>query len=166
MAFRDEGHGDKFLEGPQQTAMLRTLFPQAAFVSTERSIRVPVNLRSKTLMSILDALIDSGATDNFLSPIVVKYFNLPTKELDKPKTIWNVDGTKNTIGDVTQTVDLSLKFIKNQKQQVIHVQTFYIADLGSDYMLLGFRVWRVKGTVKYYILDWCYYNKGKVKVPL
>ena len=88
-------------------------------------------------MSILDALIDSGATDNFLSPIVVKYFNLPTKELDKPKTIRNVDGTKNTIGNVTQTVDLTLKFIKNKRQEIIRVQTFYIADLESDYMLLG-----------------------------
>jgi hypothetical protein len=76
--WRDECYGDKFLDGLKYTAMLRALFPQAAFVSQNCSIRAPVNLRSSSLVSEIDALIDSGTTDNFISPAIVTLFKIPT----------------------------------------------------------------------------------------
>jgi Aspartyl protease len=100
MAPRDERYGDKFLEGPQHAAILRALFPQAVFLPQERSVHAPVNLRSLQLISEVDALIDSGATDNFISPAVVHQFNLPSRKLSTPRTIRNVDGSKNSIGEV------------------------------------------------------------------
>ena len=83
-------------------------------------------------MSTLDALIDSGTIDNFLSLTIVQYFKFPTKKLNQPKTICNVDGIKNIIRKVTQAVDLSMKFLKNQRQQVIHIQTFSICRSGKQ----------------------------------
>ena len=132
MAYRNEGHGDKFLSGPLQAAMLRAIFPQAAFLPQDHSIKVPFNLRSASLISEIDTLIDSGATDNFIFPHVVKQWEITTQPIGMPKAIRNVDGTVNTIGQVTETVKLSLHF-----KDKTYDQSFYVADLETDHVLLG-----------------------------
>jgi hypothetical protein len=111
--------------------MLRALFPQAVFIPHEQSIHAPVNLRSASLISEVDALVDSGATDNFISPAVIQHFGIPTRQLHKPRAIRNVDGTANKIGAVTHVTNLTLRF------KGTRTQTFYIVDLGQDHMLLG-----------------------------
>jgi hypothetical protein len=111
--------------------MLRVLFPQAIFIPHEQSIHVPVNLRSATLISEVDALVDSGATDNFISSAIIQHFGIPTQKLHKPRAIQNVDGKANKIGAVTHVADLTLRF------KGTCTQTFYIVDLGEDHMLLG-----------------------------
>jgi hypothetical protein len=131
MGSGDERHGNTFLNGPQHAAMLRALFPQAVFIPHEQSIHAPVNLRSTSLISEVDALVDSGATDNFISPAVIQHFGIPTRQLHKPRAIRNVDGTANKIGAVTHVADLTLRF------KGTRTQTFYIVDLGEDHMLLG-----------------------------
>jgi hypothetical protein len=131
MGSGDERHGNTFLNGPQHAAMLRALFPQAVFIPHEQSIHAPVNLRSASLISEVDALVDSGATDNFISPAVIQHFGIPTRQLHRPRAIRNVDGTANKIGAVTHVADLTLKF------KGTRTQTFYIVDLGEDHMLLG-----------------------------
>jgi hypothetical protein len=128
---RNECDGDKFLEGSKYMAMLRALFPQATFVSWNRSIRAPINLRSASLTSEIDALIDSGATDNFISPAIVTLFKIPTQPLEQPQNLRNVNGTPNKIGELTQVIYLTLRYKGS------HTQMFYVADLGSDHMLLG-----------------------------
>jgi hypothetical protein len=87
MGSRHEHFGNKFLEGPQQAAMLRAMFPQAAFLPKEPAVHAPINLQSLELIFEIAALINSGATDNFISPQVVQRFRMPTQDLDKPRTI-------------------------------------------------------------------------------
>src|ERR1700691_2071863 len=94
MGSTDEQSRHTFLTGPQLTAMLRAMFPQAAFLPKERSIHATVNLRSLQIVSEVDTLIDSGATENFISPAVVEHFSIPTRPLGKPIDIRNVDGTE------------------------------------------------------------------------
>jgi hypothetical protein len=112
--------------------MLRAMFPQAAFLPRDRSIHATVNLRSLRIVSEVDALIDSGATDNFISPAVIEHFSIPTRPLAKPVDIRNVDGTVNKKGKILNVADLVLRFRRKS-----HTQTFYIADLGDDHMILG-----------------------------
>jgi hypothetical protein len=68
--------------------MLRAVFPNAAFIPNELpeepSVHTSIKLRSDSLTAEVDALIDSGATDNFISPAVINQFNLPTRILDEP----------------------------------------------------------------------------------
>jgi hypothetical protein len=105
---RNECDGDKFLEGSKYTAMLRALFPQATFVSWNHSIRAPINPRSASLISEINALIDSGTTDNFISPAVVTLFKIPMQPLEQPQNLRNVDGMPNKIGKLTQVIYLTL----------------------------------------------------------
>jgi hypothetical protein len=88
--------------------MLRAIFPQAAFIPKEPAVHAPVKLRSLELISEVAALIDSGATDNFISPQVIQHFEIPTQKLEAPKPLRNVDGTPNKSGAIESTTDLIL----------------------------------------------------------
>ena len=90
--------------------MLRALFPQAVFIPNQRSIHALVKFHSRTLHSEVSALIDSGATESFISPDLVDHFQIPTRTLPKPRTIRNVDGTENKSGKVTEAADLDIHY--------------------------------------------------------
>ena len=112
--------------------MLRAIFPQAVFIPNQRSVHANIKLHSRTLHSKVSALIDSGTTENFITPDIIKFFNIPTFMLPKPQIIHNVNGTKNRIGQVTEAANLDISY--NNKRNV-HI--FYVIDLGNDHMLLG-----------------------------
>jgi hypothetical protein len=111
--------------------MLRALFPQAAFIPKEQSLHAAV-LQSAHLHNNIDALIDSGATDNFILSALVYQFKIPTYGLDKPKIVRNVNGTTNNNGTVKEYAPIT---ILHNGQTTAH--TFYVIDLGEDHMLLG-----------------------------
>jgi len=74
--------------------MLWSIFPQAIFISKCPQVKAQVSLQSAHLHTDLQALLDSGTTDNFLNPLIVNQFNLPTIELPKSRVVCNIDGTK------------------------------------------------------------------------
>jgi hypothetical protein len=112
--------------------MLWAIFPQAIFTPNQRSVHTNVKLHSRTLHSEIHVLIDSGATENFITPDVIEFFNIPTFKLPKPRTICNVDGTKNSIGEVTKATNLDISY---KGKRDVHI--FYVIDLENDHMLLG-----------------------------
>ena len=78
-------------------------------------------------------LVDSGATDNFMDPRTIKYFKLGTQKLGEPQKIWNIDGTNNRAGMITDFVDLSV-----QVNQETAKMRFLITDLGIEDTILGY----------------------------
>jgi len=52
------------------------------------------------------ALIDSGATENFMNLEYAKYLQLPIKHLEEPRSLFNVDGTMNKSGALQFYTDL------------------------------------------------------------
>jgi hypothetical protein len=90
--------------------MLRALFPQAVFISNQQSIHALIKFHSRTLHSEVSTLIDSGATESFISPDLVDHFSIPTRTLPKPRTIRDVDGTENKSGKVTEATDLDIHY--------------------------------------------------------
>jgi len=84
------------------------------------------------LISEVDALIDSGTTDNFISPDIIQQFDIPICTLDKQLAIRNVNGTPNRFGKVDRAADLTFRFKRKS-----YNQPFYVTDLGEDHMLLG-----------------------------
>ena len=52
-----------------------------------------IHSKSKRTESI--ALVDSGATENFMDLKYAKYLKLPIRQLPEPWKVFNVDGTTN-----------------------------------------------------------------------
>jgi gag-polyprotein putative aspartyl protease len=79
------------------------------------------------------ALVDSGATSNFIDHRTAERWQLGTKDLDKPIQIFNVDGTENKLGRVTKFSTLRIRMGKLEE-----LQNFFITDLGMDHVILGY----------------------------
>src|SRR5580658_6053490 len=91
-------------------AMLRALFPQVVFIPNQRSIHALVKFHSRTLHSKVSTLIDSGATESFISPDLMNHFNILTCTLPKPRTIQNVNGAENKFDKVTEAANLNIHY--------------------------------------------------------
>jgi hypothetical protein len=71
------------------------------------------------------ALLDSGATENFVDETTWQRLGIGRKELKKPITITNVDGTENKRGKITHYCWLCI-----QKETKDKLQRFFITNLG------------------------------------
>ena len=78
-------------------------------------------------------LVDSGATDNFIDPRLITRLGLGTRDLERPRKIWNIDGTNNQAGMLTQYVDLSVRTGKREE-----VMRFLVTSLGNEDLILGY----------------------------
>ena len=87
-------------------------------------MKVPISFQMSHAMTDKKILVDSGATNNFIHPCLVKRLGLGTNQLDKPKKVWNVDGTTNKGGELTHYMDLEVK-TGDKKQKM----RFLITDL-------------------------------------
>jgi len=94
-------------------------------------LHVFTHLRSKRAETI--ALLDSGATENFMSLPYAKYLHLPIKMLAEPQRLFNVDGTQNQAGDLKYYVDMS---IRTETQKV--TLQYFLTDLGDHKIILGY----------------------------
>jgi hypothetical protein len=84
-------------------------------------------------MADIKALVDSGATDNFIHPNFVKRMGLGQRELDKPKNIYNIDDTTNKSGQITHYLSLAITTAgKTQEMR------FLITDIGHEDVLLRY----------------------------
>jgi hypothetical protein len=55
------------------------------------------------------ALIDSGATKNFMNLTYAKWLKLLIQQLPQPRKIFNVDRTTNKSGDLWYDIDLKVQ---------------------------------------------------------
>jgi hypothetical protein len=78
-------------------------------------------------MATANALVDSGATENFFDICTAERWSMPRKTLPKPRQIVNVDGTENKAGQVTEACILEIGHGNDR-----HLQRFYTTDLGFD----------------------------------
>src|SRR5882757_9837997 len=73
------------------------------------------------------ALIDSGATENFLDPRIIIRLRLPTERLAQPRTIHNIDGTQNKTGSIRRKCRLTIRFEQDAQDSAP-----YVTDIGQD----------------------------------
>src|SRR5882724_13214961 len=65
--------------------------------------------RSNTPL-VINALIDSGATGKFIDVDYVRSKNLRTQCLPRAIPVYNVDGTLNDAGYITEVIDLMVQY--------------------------------------------------------
>jgi len=68
------------------------------------TLRVFVHSRSKRAKTI--ALLDSGATENFINISYAQKLNLPIRRLTQERRLFNVDGTLNKAGTLKYYTDI------------------------------------------------------------
>jgi hypothetical protein len=71
-------------------------------------MRIPVLIRTSYFMADKQALVDSGATDNFMHPNFTKRMGLGMRELPTPKKIFNIDNMTNKSGMISHYLDLNV----------------------------------------------------------
>jgi len=103
------------------------------YITRRNAIYVPFFLQTRAKTAEERALLDSGATHNFMDKRMAKRLGLGTKALKKPRTVVNVDGTSNQGGTLTRYTDLKISF-----ERTTEVQRFYITDLGGDRAIFGY----------------------------
>jgi hypothetical protein len=114
-------------------AWVRALRCNSVYVMRFRSMRIPVSIRASYNMADIKALVDSGATDNFMHPNFVKRMGLGQRELDKPKNIYNIDDTTNKSGQITHYLSLAITTARKTQEM-----RFLITDIGREDVLLGY----------------------------
>ena len=77
------------------------------------------------------ALVDSGATNNFMNPCFVEWMKLGTQKLPQAHKIWNIDGSLDKGGLLTNYIDLEVQTKNNHK-----IMRFLVTDLGGEDIIL------------------------------
>jgi predicted aspartyl protease len=96
-------------------------------------MHVPVSLRTSYSMADKKALVDSGATNNFIHPRFAQRMGLGMKKLPQPRKIWNINGTLNKGGFLTEYIDLDV-----QTEGIHKEMRFLVTDLGGEDLILGY----------------------------
>ena len=92
-----------------------------------------VFLHSRDQRAETNALLDSGATENFIHPNYARQKKLPVKLLPHPRKIVNVDGTSNAAGEIKHYVDLDM----TQGTKKVQLR-FFLTDIGERDIILGY----------------------------
>jgi len=79
------------------------------------------------------ALLDSGATENFMNLTYARWLKLPIKQLKQSRKLFNVDRTENASGELKFYTDLQTR---TGGSTTIH--RFFLSDLGEHKMILGY----------------------------
>jgi hypothetical protein len=99
------------------------------------SLLVDVEIESTdtTVKQCTQALIDCGTTGCFIDIKWVKLNNIPTCPLTKPIPVYNVDGTANDAGMITDMADIILRYENHSERTQLAVTC-----LGKQSLILGY----------------------------
>jgi hypothetical protein len=95
------------------------------------TLRVFIHSRSKRAEAI--ALLDSGATENFMNIRYAQRTGLPIRRLTEERRLFNVDGTQNKAGSLKYFTDITTK----TGEKATRLQ-YYLTNLGENQVILGY----------------------------
>src|SRR5487761_687860 len=103
------------------------------YISARKSMTIRFFIHSRSKRAEALALIDSGATENFMNIQYAKYLQLPIKRLEGPRRLFNVDGTENKSGMLQFYTDLQVQ-TGSQRTSL----RFFLTDIGENKAILGY----------------------------
>ena len=71
---------------------------------------------------LISALIDSGATGQFIDIDYVQLKNLCTQHLPRAFPVYNLDVTLNKVGYITEVIDLIVQYGDHSERATFHVR--------------------------------------------
>ena len=80
-----------------------------------------------------EALVDSGAMENFMNLKYTQYLQWPIKALLEPQMVYNIDGSPNQSGEIKYYTDLNV-----QTRQDRTTFRFFLTNIGDSKVILGY----------------------------
>ena len=115
-------------------------------------LKIEISIKGKKFFISAEALLDSGANIIFIDQKWARYKNIPLILLWNPIPMFNVDGTKNSTGNITHSADIIIDYQGHQEKVIADVM-----DLGKNQVILKY-MWLKKHNPD---IDW---TNGKVKI--
>jgi hypothetical protein len=123
----------KFLDRKELVSVIKRLEINTMVITKRKSLDIPVDVVTYNKTETVNALIDSGATDNFIDFRTVAKLRLGTKKLPRARQLFNVDGTHNQAGLIEESIHLYIDRGDERIQTQLHV-----TNLGRDRLILGY----------------------------
>src|SRR5712675_737195 len=127
------------------------------YMSNRKSMNLRAYIHAAHRRTEAPALLDSGATENFMSLTYAKWLKLPFKHLPYERPLLNVDGTMNKTGSLKYYVDLQVQTGSRRTSM-----RFFLTDLGHHRAILGYP-WFAANQPK---IDWAREWIDTVQLPL
>ncbi|KAJ3752042.1 hypothetical protein EV360DRAFT_55914, partial [Lentinula raphanica] len=97
------------------------------------SFRLSVTLWVYGFKVQAEALVDSGATTNFIDKRYVERNHLVTNKIAQPYRVLNADGTPNVAGEIKEYVRAYVQIGSHKT-----IQYLYVTQLGDKDMMIGY----------------------------
>jgi len=99
------------------------------------SIILPIEVSTTDTSEVhfVKALLDSGATGNFIDRDFVQTKGINTQSISRPIPVYNVDGSPNKAGQISEVVDVVFHYKTYSKRTLLTV-----SSLGRQNMILGY----------------------------
>ena len=121
-------------------------------INQSRELLLDIGVASKSKgFQVIPTLLDSGANTTFINKAVTEQLGLLLEALMNPICVFNVDGSRNSAGDVTHAVNITVDFLGHREELRAEV-----TNLGKNSIILGY-TWLKKHNPS------IYWEKGMVK---
>jgi len=99
------------------------------------SIILPIEVSTTDASEVhsIKALLDSGATGNFIDRDFIRTKGINTRSISRPIPVYNVDGSPNEAGQISEVVDVVLRYKTHSERTLLAV-----SSLGRQSMILGY----------------------------
>ena len=124
-----------FLRCPTPLARLRAVAhtEDTMYIQWISAVNTQVMFRTLHEQAEEEALVDNGATENFIDQDTWPRMSIGKRSIERPMTVYNVDGFKNKQGKITHYCWLRARF-KGKNW----LQKFFLVSLKKDSIILGY----------------------------
>ena len=103
------------------------------YMSNRKSMNLRAYVHAVHRRTEAPTLLDSGATENFMSLMYAKWLKLPFKCLPYKQPLLNINGTTNKTGSLKYYIDLQVQTGTKRTSMC-----FFLTDLGHHRVILGY----------------------------
>src|SRR5882672_7848692 len=139
-------------ESPRQPPDLTPILIRSSTLRRGTELPLHVHTLGSNTPLLINALINSGATGQFINVDYIRSKNLCIQHLPRAIPVYPLDGTLNDAGYITKVVDLMVQYGDHSERA-----TFHIMGIGRTTIILG-HTWLIKHNPE---IDW---STGKVSM--